>query len=243
MSFLISTGRLISASVSRSPCLKVKRASPSGKPFRSSARMMPPSLPSVVARSTFTERPPAALSAAARACGVGKTAADDRDGAAFGDAAEARHELRSAAEIDAVGQPDHFHVGGGRQQPADRRQRIGPLDRVWLRLQLREPHAGRGRRLHRDVAGGVAEGDQRHAAVVGFGAGEDVVGGAKPQIPACRGAEAVVDQEREGRRAARRRERRIPQRTGRGEDDQRRQQRAATASATTACATACLPSA
>ena len=71
MSFLISTGRLISASVSRSSSLKAKRVSPSGRPFRSSARITPSSVPPVEARSTFTESPPAALSAAASACAVG----------------------------------------------------------------------------------------------------------------------------------------------------------------------------
>ena len=71
MSLRISTGRLSSASVSRSPSLKAKRASPSGRPLRSSARTSPCSVPAVVARSTLTVRAPAALSAATSACAVG----------------------------------------------------------------------------------------------------------------------------------------------------------------------------
>jgi hypothetical protein len=62
------------------------------------------------------------------------------------------------------------------------------------------------------------------SAVVGLGAAENIVGGAEPQIPACRGAEAVVDQQRDRRGTARGRDRRIPQGTCGGEDDERREQ-------------------
>ena len=150
-------------------------------------------------------------------------AGDDGDGAAFGGARQAGDEFRAAAEIDAVGEPDHLHVGAGGEQPRDRRQRVGALDRMRLRLELLEPDARGGRRLQRDIAAGFAERDDGDAAVVGLGAGDDVVGGAKPRVPACGRAKAVVDQERDRRRSGRGRDRRIPQRTRGGEDDQRRE--------------------
>ncbi len=63
MSLRISTGSVSSASVSRSPSLKLKDASPSGRPLRSSARTVPVSTPALLARRTFTVSAPAALSA------------------------------------------------------------------------------------------------------------------------------------------------------------------------------------
>ena len=70
-SLRISTGRSITASVSRSPDLKLKGASPNGRPLRSMALTIPMSPAPVCARSTFTVSAPAALSAAASACGIG----------------------------------------------------------------------------------------------------------------------------------------------------------------------------
>ena len=68
MSLRISTGRSNVASVSRSLPLKANGASPSGRPFGSSARTRPISLSLRPARSTFTVSEPAALSAAVSAC-------------------------------------------------------------------------------------------------------------------------------------------------------------------------------
>ena len=118
MSLLISTGRLISASVSRSPSLKAKRASPSGRPLRSSARMTPSSVPPVEARSTFTVSAPAALSAAASACAVGSPPVTMETVRPSVARARPVDEFRAAAEIDAVGEPDHLHVGAWRRAGA-----------------------------------------------------------------------------------------------------------------------------
>ena len=63
MSLRISTGSVSSASVSRSPSLKEKAASPSGSPLRSSARTVPVSVAPPFARKTLTVSAPAALSA------------------------------------------------------------------------------------------------------------------------------------------------------------------------------------
>src|SRR5436309_1904318 len=67
MSLRISTGMVSSASLSRSPSLKVNEVSPSGRPLRSSARTVPVSPAPLLARKTFTVSAPAALSAAASA--------------------------------------------------------------------------------------------------------------------------------------------------------------------------------
>src|SRR6266404_5398505 len=67
MSLRISTGIVSSASLSRSPSLKVNEVSPSGRPLRSSARTVPVSPAPLLARKTFTVSAPAALSAAASA--------------------------------------------------------------------------------------------------------------------------------------------------------------------------------
>ena len=223
MSFLISTGRLISASVSRSSSLKAKRVSPSGRPLRSSARMTPSSVPPVEARSTFTDQRARGVVGGGQRMRGRQAAGDDGDGAAFGGARQARDEFRAAAEIGAVGEPDHLHVGAGGEQARNGRQRVGALDRVRHRLELLEADARGGRRLQRDIAAGFAERDDGDAAIVGLGARDDVVGGAKPRVPACRRAKAVVDQERDRRRSGRGRDRRIPQRTRGGEDDERRE--------------------
>ena len=153
-----------------------------------------------------------------------QAAGDDRDRAALRRAGKPGDELRAAADVDAVGQPDHLHVGRSGEQPRDGRQRVAALDGVRHRLELLQPHARGGGRLQRNLAARLAERNDGDAAVVGLGAGDDVVGGAQPQIPARRGAKAVVDQQRDRRRAGRGRDRRIPQRSGGGEDDQRRQQ-------------------
>ncbi len=79
-------------------------------------------------------------------------------------------EFRAAAEIDAVGKPDHLHVGSGGEQPRDGRQRIAALDGVGHRLELLDPDAGGGRRLQRNVARCLAERNESDAAVVGLGA-------------------------------------------------------------------------
>ena len=69
-SLRISTGRSIEASASRSLALNANGASPSGSPLRSMALTRPFSAGPVCGRSTFTVSAPAALSAAASACGM-----------------------------------------------------------------------------------------------------------------------------------------------------------------------------
>src|SRR5262249_47248962 len=132
-------------------------------------------------------------------------------------------ELAAAAEIDAVGEPNQFDLGRGGEESAERRQRIRALDRVWLRLDLLDAHARGRRRLEGNVARRLRERDQGDAALIGFRARDQVLGGTHARVPGARGREAVVDQERERRLGGRGRNRRIPQRTG-GRDDHERGQ-------------------
>src|ERR1043165_8222332 len=118
-------------------------------------------------------------------------AGDDGGGAARGGGCKAGDEFRATAEIDAIGQPDYFHFGGGGEQPGDGRQRVRAFDGIGQWLELLQPDAGGGGKLQRNVAGGFAERDYGHTAIVRLGAGDDVVGGGKPRIPAGRGATAV----------------------------------------------------
>jgi hypothetical protein len=117
--------------------------------------------------------------------------------------------------------PDHLHAGGGREQAADRGQRVDALDGMGLGLDLLQPHPGGGWQLQRNIACGLAERHDGDAAVVGLGARDDVIGGADAGVPACRRAKIVVDQERDRRGAGGRGNRRIPQRTRGGDDHQR----------------------
>ena len=68
---------------------------------------------------------------------------------------------------------------------------------------------------------GSDSGTQRDAAVVGFRARDQILGGAHAGVPGAGGREAVVDQQRERRLGGRGRDRRIPQRAGGRDDDQR----------------------
>ena len=117
------------------------------------------------------------------------------------------------------------------------------VDGVRLRLDLAQLHACGARWLDQRGAAGFRHRQDRDAATVGFGAREDVVGGADTRIPACGGRPAVVDQQHE--RAWRRRMSRPADSTAgpRRRGSPARQARAAAASATTACAPASLPSA
>ena len=58
--------------------------------------------------------------------------------------------------------------GVGVEEAAERRQRVGALDRMRLRLDLLEPHARGGRGLERDVARRLRQRNERDAAIVGL---------------------------------------------------------------------------
>ncbi len=152
-------------------------------------------------------------------------AGDDGDRPLLERLREAFDELGAAAEIDAVGEPDEFHIVRVGEEARDRRQRLGAVDRVRRRLDLVQAHARRTRRRERNIAGAFGERDQRDRAMIAFGPRDDVVSGAKPRVPGSGRRPAVVDQDRDRRARLHRRQRRIPQRTGRGDNDQRRKRK------------------
>ena len=159
--------------------------------------MMPSSVPPVVARRTFTDSAPAALSAAASACAVGRppvTTATVRPSAA-------RASPATNSEPRPRSMPSDSQITSMPGVAASRRAIVGSAS-------VRSTACGFGLSClsrTRAAAGGCNEISRRgfaerhdgDAAVVGLGAGDDVVGGADPGVPACRGAKAVVDQERD----------------------------------------------
>ena len=154
------------------------------------------------------------------------TAFDDGERAVGDRALEAVDEGSASADIDAVGQPDEFDLGALFQKALDQRQRFGTIDAMRLRLDLLDLDARGAGDLQRDIARGFRQRQHGNAAVVGFGARDEFIGGAQPRIPGRGGGPAVVEQNQKRRGAARGRDRRIPQRSG-GRDDHQRGQRQA----------------
>ena len=135
---------------------------------------------------------------------------------------KAGDELRPAAGIDAVGDPDDLGVTGRIQETGDGRQHVDALDRKRLRRQLTQRNAGIARRHQRDVALRLRHRDQRHAAAVGLRGRDQFIRRVDAGLPACRGGPAVIDQHDERRARARCARDRIVDRAGRSEDHQRR---------------------
>ena len=194
MSLRISTGRSNSAAVSRSPAVKVKRASPSGRPLRSRARTTPLSPPlGRGAQDLDAERAGRVLGRRERARRL-DAAVDHGDRAAAGGAREPFDEFVRPPEVDAVGEPEQLDVGRRGEEARDRRQRLGALDRVRLRPDLPEPHACGARRFERDVACRLRQRHDGDAGLVGLGARDQVLGGAHAPVPGRGRGPAVVDQ-------------------------------------------------
>ena len=82
----------------------------------------------VCARSTFTVSAPAALSAAASACGTARPPATTVSGWLPMMRLQAGDEFAALAEIDAVREPDDFDVRRGAEEALDQRQRLGAVD-------------------------------------------------------------------------------------------------------------------
>jgi hypothetical protein len=139
------------------------------------------------------------------------------------DALQAGDEFAALAEIDAVGEPDDLDVRRGCQETLEQGQRLGALDRIGLRLELFDLHAGGAGDLQRQIARGFRQRQHGDAAIVGIGAREQFVGGAQAGVPGGRRAPAVVEHDQERRPSVRCGERRVPQRSGGRDDDQRRQ--------------------
>ncbi len=85
----------------------------------------------VCARSTFTVSAPAALSAAASACGMAMPPATTVSGWLPMMRLSPSTNVGALAEIDAVREPDDFDVRRGGEEAFDQRQRLGAVDAVW----------------------------------------------------------------------------------------------------------------
>ena len=143
----------------------------------------PLSAPPVCARSTFTVSAPAALSAAASACGTAKAAHHHGERMVADNALQAGDEFAAFAEIDAVREPDDLDVRRGVEEALDQGQRLGAVDGVRLRLELLDLHARGAGDLQRNIARGFRQRQQRDAAIVGIGARDQFVGRAQPGVP------------------------------------------------------------
>ena len=173
----------------------------------------------------------------------GRAALEHRQRAVADGLAEAFDEFGAAPGVDAVGQPRDLGVAGRLQEAVERAERLDALDRIGFWRDLAQRDARGAGRHQRDVARGLGQRHQRHAAAVVVGIGDQFVGGLDPRVPACGRAPAVVEQDHQRRVAAADAGLRIPDRAGGGEDDQRRGGKAQQRSATTASATGFLPSA
>ena len=134
------------------------------------------------------------------------------------DALEAVDKSCAGAGIDAVAEPDDLDIGRIRQRAFDQRQRLAAVDAVRLRFELHDLNAGGAGDLQGNVARGFGQGQEGDAAIIGLGPRHQLVGGAQPRVPGCRGGPAVIEQDQQRRTAARCCERRIPQGTGGGDN-------------------------
>ncbi len=107
------------------------------------------------------------------------------------------------------------------QEAVERAKRVDAIDRIgfWRDLAQRDPR-GAGRH-QRDVARGLGKRNQRDAAAVVVGVGDQFVRGLDPRVPACSRTPAVVEQDHQWRVAAADPGLRIPDRACGGKDDQR----------------------
>ena len=154
-------------------------------------------------RSTLTLSAPAVFSAPASARRRLDPAVDHGDRARAGGAHETVDELVGAPEVDAVGEPEQFHVGGRGQEAADHRQRLGAVDRVRLRPDLPEPHADASPAVSSEMSRPVSDnGTRATPRLVGLRARDEVLRGADAPVPGRRRRPAVVDHQHERRDAA-----------------------------------------
>ena len=154
-----------------------------------------------------------------RGCGA---AFKNRQAAISDGLAEGFDKLRSAPGIDAIRQPGDLGVAGGFQETLEGGQGFHPLDRIGLGRELAQRHPRRAGRHQGDVARGLRQRHQRHAAPVVVGVRDQFVRGLDPGVPARGRTPAVVEQDHQRRAGAGEAGLRIPDRPGRRQDHQRR---------------------
>ena len=152
----------------------------------------------------------------------GRAALEHRQLAVADGLAESFDEFGAAAGVDAIGQPRDFGVSRRFQEPFYSAKRLDAVDRIRFWRDLTQRDARGAGRHQRDVTRGLGQRDQRHAAAVVVGIGDQLVGGLDPGVPARSRAPAVVEQDHQRRVAAADAGLRIPDRAGGGENDQRR---------------------
>ena len=115
------------------------------------------------------------------------------------DALQTCDEFAALAEIDAVRKPDDLDVGRAFEKALDQGQRFGAVDRVGLRLELFDLHAGGAGNLQRQIAPGFRQRQHGDAAIVGIGARDDLIGGAQASLPGGCRAPAVIEHDQQWR--------------------------------------------
>jgi hypothetical protein len=150
----------------------------------------------------------------------GRAALEHRQLAVADGLAEIFDKFSAAPGVDAVGQPRDLGITGRLQEAVERAKRVDAIDRIgfWRDLTQCDPR-GAGRH-QRDVTRGLGQRNQRHAAAVVIGVGDQFVRGLDPRVPACSGAPAVVEQDHQRRVAAADPGLRIPDRACGGKDDE-----------------------
>ena len=152
----------------------------------------------------------------------GRAAFKDRQRALADGLGEAFEKFRAASGVGAVGQPRDLAIAGGFQEALDRHQRFDAFHRIGFWRDLAQRHARGAARHQGDVARRFGQRNQRHAAAVIVGLGDQFVGGLDPRFPARSRAPAVVEQNHQRGVAAAEARLRIPGRSGQRDDHQRR---------------------
>ena len=152
----------------------------------------------------------------------GRAALEHRQLAVADGLAESFDEFGAASGVDAIGQPRDFGVSRRFQETVDGAKRFDAVDRPGFWRDLTQRDAGGAGGHQRNVTRGLGQRNQRHAAAVVVGIGDQFVGGLDARVPACGGAPAVVEQDHQRRAAAAGAGLRIPDRAGSGENHQRR---------------------
>src|SRR4029078_6057458 len=102
------------------------------------------------------------------------------------DAFQTLDKRRTFAEVDAVRQPDDFHIWCRAKKALDQRQGCTAVNAERLRLDLFDLHASSACKTEGNVARGLRQRQDRDAATISFGARDHLVGGSQARVPGRR---------------------------------------------------------